>query len=285
MKKLLAPFVLSALVAFGLFACLSGDSKNSGGGGSTSGNLKVVSLDAVNNVLVTQIINYSCVGSTVVSDTTLDTISFAIVGGKLYTWNANGDFANNPDDCYADVATGTSTNGIIGTWTASSTPEPIPTQPAACPVPLPAYAGNGSGIANIPDGMTMTYVVTATNVTISLTGDACMAEMMAQELHTQMTGVTVVSSSCNSAVIRNDGSLNTVKPTATLTSSSGNGLMTLTFQSGTTTCTGVQSYSLPGVAPVCPEQVFTDAFNICVAGSGFFTAPTPMPFPKISAGL
>jgi hypothetical protein len=160
MKKLLSLLSIGCVALFGVFACLGGDDKGSGGG--LSGSIKIIGLDEVNHWIATEIITHRCEGTTVLTDTTRDTSSYAITGGHLYIWGGDAD-------CGADRLSGSSST-IIGTWTLvpGAVAIPVSSRPANCTDVVPLDDEGLNGMLEAIPGAQIVLSVSANSVALSV---------------------------------------------------------------------------------------------------------------------
>jgi hypothetical protein len=220
---------------------------------------------------VTRYNEYECYGTTLHTETYDDTARYVITGGKLYIWSDGR--------CLADVVLSGSSSTITGKWTATSLTftdsVPAAYRSAECTDDYYDYYdyysdnyGDEESLPDIFENLKATYTITGDNIHGRLSGELCLAPVMAGTFAGEdSSGITVVSSSCSSVTLRN-GMENT---TATVTSTLQDGAIVTTFSSGDSVCALPGSFDLSDEPPVCSES---DGDGLeyfgCLVGSGFF---------------
>lgn len=244
-------FLSAILSGLSLAACMGGGDGESGDF-SFSGKMDVLSIDRQARVITSVATTTECDDgiSTSVSDTSVD--HYAIAGGKLILWDE--------EECTAMTLTGSSKD-IVGTWKGSGidmeSAIPAEYRPAACPATLPVDSSDADMFADAA----VTYTVSEQSIAFTGTGTMCLVEDMAAEMIDN--GFTLVSKTCNDAVL-DDPSGNRM---SVRTSMSTNRMsVSMTYRGAT--CGFANDLPLPGRTIDCAkQQAAMESFMQCLQGA------------------
>jgi hypothetical protein len=217
---------------------------------------KVISIDRVNHVIITEEVNLYCDSATVITDTIQSTNNYAIQDGKLYLWTDG--------DCEGSSFTGTSSD-LVGSWVLSEDFSilPVNLQTPGCYIDSSQYPLD---FFQSPTGflkITPTLEKSESMVEICL---GSYYQYFIENLFNQNSGVKFTKNTCLDAELKNSKN-----ETASLVYSQSGNEYNISFTFKNTTCSFSQNFNLDGSIPTCPMANPTTEFFPCMAQLGFAT--------------